>query len=215
MPKWIPEKKWDGQEAFIIGGGDSLKTFDWNLLKPLLTIGCNDAFIYGFEICKLCVFGDRKWFKKHRLALEKYKGVVFTNVTQLFNTNIPWVWTMDRGSKGLHHDALGWNYSTGAVALNLALLLGAIKIYLIGFDMQLGEKGNANWHDNSLDKPDADVYNKFITGFKRISKDLIKFPGAEVFNVTDNSLLDVFPKIGVKEFWENRKVESVISYSVS
>ena len=102
MPKWTPEKKWNGQEAFIIGGGDSLKTFDWNLLKPHLTIGCNDAFTYGHEICKICFFGDIKWFEKHKQELERYKGVVFTNVSQLVNTNIPWLWTMRREPRGLH-----------------------------------------------------------------------------------------------------------------
>ena len=217
MPKWIPEKKWKGQEAFIIGGGDSLKTFDWNLLKPLLTIGCNNAFIHGHEICKLCVFGDKKWFDKHKRELEQYKGIVLTNVSQLLNANISWLWTMDRKSRGLHEDALGWNYNTGAVALNLALLLGATKIYLLGFDMQLGKKGNSNWHDNTLDKPDADVYNKFLTGFERCAKDLNKFPGVEVFNIADNSNLIMFPKIGVKEFWDDRKndIESSINYDVA
>jgi len=207
MPKWIPEKKWDGQDVFIIGGGDSLKVFDWNLLKPFLTIGCNDAYVHGHEICKICVFGDKKWFKKHEKALEQYKGILFTNVSQLINTKIPWLWTMDREPRGLHYNALGWNYNTGSVAINLALLLGAIKIYLLGFDMQLGKEGNANWHHNPLDVPDRAVYNKFITGFSRIAEDLIKFPGVEILNVTDNSNLDVFPKIGVKEFWENRKNE--------
>ena len=129
---------------------------------------------------------------------------MFTNVSQLINTNISWLWTMDREPRGLHFNALGWNHNTGAVALNLALLLGAVKINLIGFDMQLGEKGNSNWHPNNLDTPDKTVYSKFITGFNRVVKDLVKFPGVEIFNITDNSLLEVFPKIGVKEFWGNR-----------
>jgi len=31
------------------------------------------------------------------------------------------------------------------------------------------------------------------------------FPGKEVINVTDDSDLDVFSKIGCKQFWEERK----------
>ena len=82
---------------------------------------------------------------------------------------------MERRSRGLHFNALGWNYNTGAVAINLALLLGAAKINLLGFDMQLGKAGNSNWHENILDKPDKKVYSKFITGFNKVANDLKKF----------------------------------------
>ena len=209
MPRWIPEKIWDGQDVFIIGGGESLKTFDWNKLKDEYTIGCNDAFEHGEEICKICIFGDAPWFKtfKHKLAL--YKGAVFTNASSLQKTRLPWLWVMGRRSLGLHSDALGWNFNTGASAINLAILLGAKQIFLLGFDMHLSKDGKPNWHQNIVDRPKKEkypkIYDKFIKGFERVASDLkTKFPNVKVFNITDNSSLDCFLKVSVKTFWEGR-----------
>ena len=208
MPRWIPVKWWDGQDAFIIGGGDSLKSFDWNLLRAENTIGCNDAFLHGVDICKVCVFGDILWFKAFKRQLEQFKGTVFTNVQKLSKLRINWLWTMDRAASGLHgkdDKSLGWNYSTGALAVNLALLLGAKHIYLIGFDMQLSKDGKSNWHLNKIDKPDAKIYTKFIKGFGKLNNELHKFPGVEIINVTDDSKLEVFPKVSVEGSWKKRK----------
>jgi len=206
MPKWIPEKKWEGQDVFIIGGGNSLEQFDWNLLKDENTIGCNDAFKHGAEICKICVFGDIRWFQFFKNELARYKGIVFTNSHHLQKTNLSWLWTMPRKGTGLHKDFLGWNSNTGAVAINLAILLGAKRIFLLGFDMHLSKDSKSNWHRNRLDKPNKSIYAKFLRGFGKLAADLkTKFPDVEVINVTDNSSLDLFPKIGVDKFWEERK----------
>ena len=206
MPKWEPEPKWQGEEVFIIGGGNSLRGFDWELLKPLNTIGCNTAFTLGKEVCDICIFGDAKWFKKYERELARFDGVVVTNCPQYYHSKLSWLWTMMRRAKGLHRKALGWNSNTGAAAINLALLLGARCIYLLGFDMHLSENGKPNWHDRLMDKPDKSVYNKFNVDFKMVAADLKnKFPGQEVINVTDDSDLNVFQKVSATEFWKERK----------
>jgi len=210
MPHWKPEQKWLGQDAFIIGGGNSLKTFDFDLLKDELTIGCNTAYILGSSICKICFFGDFKWFEEFKdktpTPLSKFDGAVFTSANRLYNTKLPWLYTMPRESNGLYKKALGWNKNTGASAVNLALILGAKRVFLLGFDMDLSEEGRPNWHNELIDKPNSGVYSKFVTGFNRVAIDLPKkFPGREIINVTDESKLNIFPKVSVKEFWDTRK----------
>lgn len=206
MPHWTPETKWLGQEVFIIGGGNSLEKFDWELLKLELTIGCNNAYLHGKDICKICFFGDKKWWTEHRRKLEFFDGPIFTHVPQLRKDHTPWLWWIQRQSQGLYTDGIGWNKNTGAGAINLALLLGAKKVFLLGFDMHLSEKGKPNWHNHLLDKPNKDVYPRFLKCFKYVARDLsIKFPGSEIINITDNSSLDIFPKVGVEEFWDSRK----------
>jgi len=210
MPRWIPEKIWNGQDVFIIGGGSSLERFDWNLLKNENTIGCNDAFRHGEEICKICIFGDIKWFMSFERELAHYKGIVFTNSSQLQETKVPWLWTMTRRGMGLYKDALGWNGNTGASAINLALLLGAKRIFLLGFDMHLSQGNKANWHQNRLNKPNKNIYSKFLKGFGKLVVDLKKkFPDVQVINVTNDSSLDLFPKIDVDKFWKERSVRNV------
>ena len=206
MPHWKPTSDWEGCDVFIIGGGDSLRKFDWSLLKDENTIGCNSAFTLGAEICKICLFGDSKWFRKFERELAQYKGVVFTNAPQMFNTKVPWVWTMPREIIGLHVNALGWNENTGASAINLALILGAQKIFLLGFDMHLSNNGKPNWHNKVMQKPVKGVYPKMLKAFRYVVRDLkSKFPGKKIINVTDDSNLNCFPKIGCKRFWQERK----------
>ena len=209
MPFWTPETKWKDQDVFIIGGGVSLEKFDWELLRPddIFTIGCNDAYLRGPDICNICLFGDLKWWREHQRGLESFresgKGAVFTSCPQLYKKEkTSWLWLMNRNGRGLQRDALGWNKNTGAGAVNLALLLGAKRVFLLGFDMHL-TGGRSNWHDNNLDKPNEAVYPRFLKGFERMQKDMGKFLGSEIFNITDDSSLDIFPKIGVNEFWSN------------
>ena len=145
MPIWNITPIWKDKECFIIGGGASLKGFDWNLLKSEYTIGCNSAFLLGNSICKVCVFGDQKWFlggreKKfvgHQKQLASFGGMVFTNHTKLLHSTIPYLNTLKRGGRGLYTDCLGWNQNTGFSAINLALLFGCRTIYLLGFDMKM------------------------------------------------------------------------------
>jgi len=209
MPPWKPESKWKGQDVFVIGGGDSLRNFDWTFFKNELTIGCNTAFRLGKDVCKICFFGDAKWFKKFKRDLNQYEvtgGVIFTSAPQLYKTRLSWLWTMGREARGLHTDALGWNDNTGASAVNLALILGAKTVYLLGFDMKLSKEGKSNWHDHLIAKPSESVYPKFVTGFQFVKKDLPKvFPGRQIINITDDSCLDCFPKISVKDFFAKRK----------
>ena len=206
MPIWQPEEKWKGLEVFIIGGGPSLKEFDWDLLKPEMTIGCNTAFTLGEDVCKICVFGDTNWFDRFEKRLLNFKGVVFTNLPNFLHTKKPWIWTMKRKKIGLGVNELGWNANTGALAINLALILGAKIVNLLGFDMGLSDKQEPNWHTESIEKPDKDVYSKFIAAFENVERDRKKlFPNSRIVNVTNGSRLNVFPKVNFDVFWKGRK----------
>jgi len=204
MPRWKPVETWKDRDVFIIGGGRSLKSFNWNLLKDECVIGCNDAFQLGEDICNICIFGDKKWFKEFKTELMQYKGIVFTSFKEFHYTQNDWIWTLERPAKGLSKTKLCWNRSTGANAINLALILGAKRVCLLGFDMKLTDS-KPNWHDKILSKPRASVYTNFIHGMLQVKRRLPSvFPGREIVNVTDSSDLNVFPKISLKTFWKDR-----------
>jgi hypothetical protein len=211
MPRWTPEPVWEGQDVFVIGGGDSLRTFDFERLRNEKTVGCNNAYLRGPEICNVCIFGDEKWFKHHLQkpgkALERYArtAILVTNASQLQGAREPWLKIMGRQSKGLHTDSLGWNTNTGASALNLALLLGGQRIFLLGFDMQLSKDGKPNYHDDLIDRPDPAVYARMIEAFGKVKRDWVaKFHTREIINVTNDSKLPFFPKVNADEFWRQR-----------
>jgi hypothetical protein len=212
MPRWKPKPIWEGEDVFIIGGGRSLVRdgFDWNLLRHEHVIGCNTAYVHGPDICDVCIFGDHKWLRHHEKKREFHAyidrgGFVVTNCSQLQRSVVPWLHIMGRVSRGLDRDALGWNTNTGASAINLALLMGAKNIYLLGFDMQLVD-GKPNWHSDLIDKPNPAVYERMMVSFGYVKRSLLdKFPGRQVFNVTKDSKLDTFQKLEFDEFWKERK----------
>ena len=214
MPQWMPEPIWKDQDAFIIGGGTSLRDFDWSLLIPENTIGCNNAFRLGPDVCKVCLFVDRKFIysgvnqprKGFYDELAKFPNPVVTNDSQLMTRSEPWIKWIPRKHHGMFHDGLGYNASCGASAINLALLFGATTIYLLGFDMHLDEKGKPNWHEHLIDKPSKDVYARMVASFGHVKRDLlIKFPGCKIFNINKDSNLQIFPKLDPDMFWLERR----------
>src|SRR6266403_5209113 len=109
MPLWTPSEKWKGLDAFIVGGGSSLKDFAWDKLKGRKTIVCNDAFRLGAEVVQICVFGDASWFHRAKWDLEKYQGQVVSCAPSLLQLNLSWLLQMDRVRDGLGSGSvLGW-----------------------------------------------------------------------------------------------------------
>ena len=206
MPTWKSEPVWKGHDVFVIGGGPSLTGFDWFRLRGHLTVGCNSAYLLGVIACKICVFGDgsrsneRSFWNKNKDGLAAYAaqgGVVFTNHPALFDDETPWLWTMRRQARGLSTtERLGWNHNTGSTAINLALLLGARRLYLLGFDMRSNGTKN-NWHSNGERRIDPAVYHEFIDNYKCVARDWHeKFNDRIIVNLTPDSALpdSVFPR---------------------
>ena len=233
MPRWDPRPEWSGEDAYVLGGGDSLRHFSWDLIRGQPTIGCNSNFILGHEIVEIAIFGDILWWERigrlgttdarildklegdrlyhARYGLQAFGGRVVGTTPRLYNNTCPWLLTMARhGTAGLASPgtgALAWAGNTGCAAVNLALTLGARRVYLLGFDMHLGKSnGKSNWHDVRYEADKASVYQKFCREFEHISRTLpIVFPGREIWNVTDDSNLNVFPKVSLAEHFAQRK----------
>lgn len=207
MPIWIPTREWDNQKAFLIGGGASLKSFDFNRLKGLNTIGCNDAFRLGPEICKICLFGDKSWWYKTKEELAGFKGrVVSGSSTVLEDATEEWLLKIPRKNHGLGipgEGRIAWNYSTGAMAVNLAFLLGAVKIYLLGYD--LCRLHATHWHHYRNRITNNKSYMRFQRGFNTLAMGLSVFPEVQVFNVTPNGIskLEGYPRLELSEVFPN------------
>lgn len=190
---------WNNESCFIIGGGPSLKKFDFSLLKGKHVIGCNDAYSLGEDICEVCHFSDIPWWNLHKDKLASFKNLIITSHPAL--THEPLLKVTKRYIDGLHEDGLGMSGSTGCSAINLAILLGAVRIFLMGFDMKL-INNTTNWHVNTLQKPDKKLFPVFIEGFNALNKDrLAKFPHVKIYNLTEDSDLNLFPKISINTFF--------------
>lgn len=194
---WKPDPIWEGQDAYIIGGGPSLRQFNWDLLRGRNTIGCNSAYTLGRDICKVLFFGDRKFYETWRSELKSFGNMIVTNCTSIAQIyqSISWLHVMDRVPRGLGvGEKLGWCFSSGAASINLALSFGAKRVFLLGIDLGQTPEGRHNWHDRQENRINKDVYERFREGYRYVARDLPKFfPGREVICLADEVRLDVFP----------------------
>lgn len=101
---------------------------------------------------------------------------------------------MNRQRDGLATgNALAWNYSTGAMAINLAISFGANPIYLLGYDLQ-PIQGQTHWH--KLRTTVTASFQRFQKGFLSLATAVKKQrPDVQIVNVTDgSSALNVFER---------------------
>lgn len=194
MPKRTPLPSWMDQDVYLIGGGPSLCKFDWAQLKSLNTIGCNQAFKLGSSICKICTFGDYNFWQKYGTELDFFDGWVATNY--LVGGAPDWLHFFKRQNEGLSTTELAWNGNTGCSAINLALMLGASRVLLLGFDNGGMEPVNSSaelasrshWHNDRIEVPTPAHYERFATGFFAVAEALpVVFPGKRVVNVSNGS----------------------------
>lgn len=206
------QKDWLGQDVCIIGGGASLKGFEFSSLTGLNTIGVNDAFRLGPPVCRVCLFGDVSWWNSRKWDLERYAkagGVVYSVAPELDQIKCDWLRHLRRVPSGLvNGDALAWNFSTGAAAVNLAHNLGAFRIFLLGFDM-VSFKGETHWHRHHRNKTSDASFQSFIQGFTPLVNVLKQNPAVQVYNVGPGiSRLPFFPKITFPEMEKMRHESS-------
>lgn len=215
MPFWEPQPVWQGKDCFVLGGGSSLRGFNWELLYDERVIGCNQAWRLGPQVCDYLFFADKKFFMRSHVTLRQdvYEGLslfsnpVVTNHPDLLKRPEVWLKVVRRKGPGLHKDAVGHNGNSGAMAINLAILLGATVIYLLGFDLRLDKQHRPNWHDFLIEKPaTAKLYAKFQKSFDVVRKSLHEdFAYVRVINVSSCSRLQGFPIMNFEPFWMDRK----------
>lgn len=171
-------------KVFIIGGGTSLKDFDFGLLKNVDTIAVNYAAknmlenpptyfltadsgvivksvladFWGINSITVVVMGEE------HPNFQRAKG--FLND---FDMRIR-PYRTDTGKIGFEYDRFVTGKNSGFCALQFAVLLGYSNIYLLGFDLSKNEDGNKYWYPNeSKNSSPYDLFLKhFITGINEI-----------------------------------------------
>lgn len=189
----LPRGAWTGRRCFIVGGGPSLRSFDWSLLDGELSIGINRAFERYTPTMMFCM-DPRVWGwivrgdfgEESTRRYEEFSGLkVWMYASNfVFPDNIYTVRYAEVEPNG---------NNSGHAAINLAILLGAKEIYLLGFDMHGDHKGNQKWFHNGYPQLQSEgVYKDYI---EALTDDAarIKSAGVRVVNLSPDSALRCFP----------------------
>lgn len=223
---WKIPKIWEGETAFILGGGASiipqfgipqelaeevrkgerpmLEYSDY--MKPLhdkKVIAVNAAFKIGSWFDYI-YFMDKDFMLTYRTCLHQFPNKVVSPLN--YTEGESWCNTVKANQQiGICAvpDIVAYNHNSGAGAINLAYHLGAKKIVLIGFDMKLTDS-KLHFHGEYLNSKLIRPKEK-DTGF---SKQMIAFPaikndadilGIEIINTSMESALDMFEKKPLEE----------------
>lgn len=191
-----------GRTVWILGGGPTLQQLEGSdLLVGHTTLAVNSAVYLGDWVSAL-FFGDAKWYWWNEARVKAYPGPKFTMniVFQGRDKSVvaePDLMIVRRGRTFGHcrsDTGIGWNRSSGAAAIDLAVNMGATRVILLGFDMRRvnGEK-NYRKHEND-GKTNPNPWDYFMEGLHRLADDLSML-GFEVYNATPETALECFPKI--------------------
>lgn len=196
MRKWSVPCLWPDETVFILGGGPSLPLDRLPELRGRgKVIAVNNA---GFRApwADILFFADHRWMTWNRDRLDEFEGEYIVTRQPVFVNDDPILY-LDYKPYRLSHvpTALG-GLCGGSSAINLAYLLGAARIVLLGFDYRPG-----NFHsEHKTDGPDEDHYRlKFMPAMKHIATGL-ESTSVSVWNTTPNSALEFFPLKSIDEF---------------
>ena len=236
---WQIPEMWKGGECWIIGGGPSIpREFDipedvvqgvlsrelpLNAYSPYLSaihhkhiIGVNAAFYLGSWV-DIAFFGDGGFYFQNRKELLEFPNMLVSCNPALSNNKkaigVKFIRRDGRYRHGIsfRKGSVSWNKNSGAAAINLAVHLGAKRIYLLGFDMKLGEGDLQWWHkhykraqNDKKTHPKKLPFQNHLEGFPVIARDARRH-GIEIFNISRDSAITNFPKITVQEALEHGK----------
>lgn len=195
-PSPVP-RAYPGATIVCLGCGPSLTKDDVAKVRGrAVVIAINDAYRLApwADVLYAC---DGKWWGWHpealafrgaKYALDRY-AQRFAGVAVLKNT----------GTKGLERDPKGLRTgrNSGYQAINLAVLLGATKILLLGYDMQ-PRGGQDHWFGPHPYRTAPIPYDKILDVFPQVVEPL-KAAGVTVINCTKGSALRCFPYLPIEE----------------
>lgn len=197
MRRWSVPKTWAGRPAFLLAGGPSLKGFDAERLGPYgHVLAINDSYLLA-PWADAVFWADKTWFGWNWQELRALDGPLLVSWSAPHVASDLDVHVLDhREDLPLSRDprALA-GVCSGSGAINLAWLLGADPIHLLGYDM----RDSGNWHDRHRRYGQEGRYeNRFIPAIGRMADELHK-EGARVFNLTPGSALTCFPSMSIEE----------------
>lgn len=187
-----PADRFAGRAAFILGGGPSLTAEDVNRIKGRgAVIAVNNAGLDLAPWADVLFFADGwpRWFGWNKDRLHEFKGDLIVSRAAVPQTDPRLVTiTHDNRSPLSRHPSKVAGHCGGSSAINLAYLMGARVIVLMGFDMRGG-----NWHQDHKAPPLPNAHrDRFIPALERMAPEL-EAEGVLVINTNPDSALRCFP----------------------
>lgn len=197
---------WQGEACIVAASGPSLtqdvtdRCWDaWRCGHNVITVSDAYKLMRWADVLYSC---DERWWNYHKPDFHGQrwssheKGINDKIVTaKKHGLNL----VAGRSADGFSADPSRIHYgsNSGFQAINLAILFGAVRIVLVGFNMQ--DVGGKSHFFGDHPKPlrrGAD-YKRFLPHFKKAAKTLPA--GVTIVNATPNTALTCFPRMTLDE----------------
>lgn len=198
----------NGKEVFLLGGGSSLKGFDFNKLDKKIVLAVNHSIEY-YPKAGMLIVADKIFFKYTTFDVTKYKGLLFISEKCKGTPPITEMWKAEKDNLYIYEDrrdeptlnakvGLFHPTSAGMQAITLALQMRAKHIYLMGYDYY---KNNGNMHFY----PDYEHHKRYDG--EKMKQKLCKFSRFEPYykkitNLNPDSLIEEFPKKRLSDIFD-------------
>lgn len=204
---WTVTPEWKGETVFIIGGGTSVCRQNVSRLEGRKVIAVNSSYEVA-PFAQFLFFGDNRWWEEHRQrpALVAFKGRLVTVSGAATGDRLLKLKRV-RPDKGpglsTKPDTLSSQKTSLQGAMNLAFLLGASRMVLLGADMRRADDGRSHHHSPHKwrNKPGNGTWDIQLQDLALIVEPLRKH-GVEVFNTSPISRLPFWPKAPLESFVE-------------
>lgn len=194
---WTPPEMWAGRPVLVVGGGPSLRGFDFRPARDACVIVVNNSHEL-VPWAEFLFFADRRWLEWNAKSARGFGGQM---VTSSVHRMIPGtqVHKMEKSHDGPLPDRR-WQvagHDSGAQAVTLAAHLGAKRIVLAGFDMRF-EGSRTHWHEgHTIESQEPNYTTRFFPQYAPL-KDALAARGVELVRCTPSALTCI-PEMSLPE----------------
>lgn len=190
-------QKWNGQTVVILASGPSLTQEDAAHARgKAKVIACNNCYALApwADMLYAC---DYRWWKHYRPDFYGLKVCPHPGGAKEFGL----IYIKGEHKPGLSFDPQCIHYggNSGFQAFNLAVLSGAKRIILLGFDMQPAANGRLHWHQDhrNIGNPQRNSFGRWIKAFSEAAPQLAE-RGISVLNCSRETALTMFERTTIE-----------------
>lgn len=188
--------KLGGQTVVCIASGPSLNKTDIKLVRrsKLITIAVNNAWKWA-PWADLHYAGDMAWWRNY--------GAEVRHKSQRWTCSKA---AAERFRCKYRPRKIKPGYNSGAMAIELALHLGAARVLMIGYDCSVANGTHFDGDHSKTPNPTPERCKRWKPQFKQILK---LYPNAEVINCSRYTELKCFPRKTLEEALACREPGSI------
>lgn len=209
---------WNGQPCFVVGGGPSLKTLDWKLLEDLPNVIVINRAYRDCQTADIFFTEDIRFIEKFSQASDwaTFQGLkVFHSLDPMYldmarkadpSLIIIEKKRPDKFWSKSFADGLSYSSNSMIGALNIADILGASTIFILGLDCKRTENLTTNYHsDYPIDwRVNGAQLESFASDFKHWAAMHLK--SKLVVNLNLDSGVDCWVKVDRDRFLARRNM---------